>query len=68
MKSKIILDTTTNSKIYKRALKFHRESTGKIKCSRCPYHGGENGHYYNHRDYRNWKKYRKTQYKIKDIE
>jgi hypothetical protein len=66
MKSKKILDSTTNSMIYKRVLKFHRESRGQICCSRCPYHDGENGYYHNHRDYRNWKRYRKTQYKVKN--
>jgi len=65
MKTKDILDTTTNSKIYKRYLKHYREYTGQIYCSVCPYHGGENGYYHNHRDYRNWKRYRKHQYKVK---
>jgi len=65
MKVKEILDTTTNSMVYKRYLKMFREYTGQIYCSNCPYHGGENGYYHNHRDYRNWKKYRKYQYKVK---
>jgi len=66
MKHKNIVDTTTDSKTYKRVLKMYREVRGDIDCSICPYHGGENGYYHNHRDYRNWKRYRKTQYKVKE--
>ena len=65
MKTKDILKTTTNSRYYKMMLKWDRENQGKINCSYCPYHGGENGHRHNHRDYKNWKKYRKHQYKAK---
>lgn len=36
------LKTTTNSQVYKRARKQHLENTGKINCSYCSYHQGEN--------------------------
>ncbi len=62
-KSKNVIDSTVDSCVYKRTQKMRREANGEICCSRCPYHDGENGYYHNHRDYRNWKKYRKTQYK-----
>ena len=63
-KYKKILDTTNNSRVYKIALKHYREITGDISCAYCPYHRNEN--YTRYSDYikRNWKSYRKTQYKI----
>ena len=62
MKIKEILDTTTNSRVYKMALKWHRENKGLIHCAICPYHDNEN--YVRHgKDNRNWKRYRKNQFK-----
>lgn len=57
-----IVKTTTNSRTYKRALKWLREANGDIFCSRCPYHGGEN---YHNRSTKSWKDTtkRKRQYK-----
>jgi len=61
MKKRERLETTTESKVYKR-LKRLRERTG---CVICPPHRGCNrtsgG---NWGDTRSWKKYRKTQWKI----
>lgn len=53
---------TTNSSVYNKAKKMVMENKGIINCSRCPYHRHENDVYY--RD-RNWKIYRKTQYKAR---
>ncbi len=61
IKYKTILDTTDNSRIYKLALKRHREHCGDISCAWCPYHRKENG--WSWFLQRNWKSYRKTQYK-----
>lgn len=33
---------TTNRRVYNRARKWYLESTGKIRCSWCKYHKGEN--------------------------
>ena len=60
-KYKKILDTTDNSRVYKIALKHYREITGEISCAYCPYHRHENG--WSHFLDRNWKNFRKTQYK-----
>ena len=57
--------TTSNSFVYNRARKYYLESEKLINCAYCPYHKNENGKYHNRRDYRNWKRYRKTQYKVK---
>ena len=62
-KYKKILDTTNNSRVYKIALKHYREITGDISCAICPYHRHENQLYRDWRK-RNWKNYRKTQYKV----
>lgn len=57
---------TSNSQVYKRALKHHRENKGEINCAFCRYHKGENGGWgYNAE--RSWKKHRKTQYKVVDV-
>jgi hypothetical protein len=42
--SKKIVKTTINRSEFNRAYKAYLENTGKIYCSRCPYHGGENFH------------------------
>lgn len=61
MKSKEIMDSTTDSRIYKMAKRFSLEAYGV--CSRCPYRGGDN-HGRSRLIKKNWKQYRKTQYKI----
>ena len=60
---KEILDTTNNNRVYKIALKHYRELQCEISCSICPYHRGENYRRWGWK-YRNWKNYRKTQYKV----
>lgn len=60
--AKKIMDTTTNSRVYKRAYKRYLESKGKIYCSYCPYHEYENCDK-NVGSFRSWKNYRKTQWK-----
>ena len=60
-KYKKILDTTNNSRVYKIALKHYREICGDIYCAYCPYHRHENGCW---KTDRNWKNYRKTQYRL----
>lgn len=42
MKNKKELETTTNRTVYNRAYKINLERTGKIRCSMCKYHKGEN--------------------------
>lgn len=39
---KTIVDTTTNRGEFNRAYKLFLEHSGKIHCSRCGYHRGEN--------------------------
>ena len=36
------MDTTTNSSVYRKARKIYLEQSGKIKCSICGFHRGEN--------------------------
>ena len=43
MKVKKILETTTNRGEFNRAYKEYLERKGKINCSYCHYHRGENG-------------------------
>jgi len=42
MKAKEVLDTTTNRGEFNRAYKHYLEKKGKIHCSYCKYHRGEN--------------------------
>ena len=42
MKAKKITKTTTNRGEFNRAHKHHLEKKGRIHCSRCGYHRGEN--------------------------
>jgi hypothetical protein len=42
MRNKKVLDNTTNRGEFNRAYKMHLEQKGKIHCSRCGYHRGEN--------------------------
>jgi hypothetical protein len=60
MKTAKELRWETNSTVYSRMLKLYREHKCEINCSRCPYHKYEN---WEHFDQRNWKRYRKHQYK-----
>jgi len=57
------MQTTENSRIYKRARKKYLEGRG-INCSFCPYHRWEN---WKHKLQRSWKKFRKTKYKYADM-
>jgi len=65
-KYKKIVDTTDNNRVYNIAIKLHRESTGQISCSICPYNRGENYDRFSYRwkKFKNWKRLRKTQYKV----
>lgn len=56
-----IMQSTDNSKVYKRARKLYLEGRG-ISCTFCKYHRGENT---KHKYQRSWKKTskRKKQYK-----
>lgn len=49
-----VVNTTTDNRIYKIALKNLREARGEISCCICPYHGGENHNNDNWR-MKNWK-------------
>lgn len=61
MSMKKVLDETTNSNVYNKARKMYLDQTGQIDCSRCPYHKYEN---YKADSWRkNWKEFRKTQWK-----
>ena len=42
MKSKKISKTTANRSEFNRAYKFYLEQSGKLRCSYCGYHKGEN--------------------------
>jgi len=42
MKTKNIVDTSTNRGEFNRAYKAHLEKTGKIHCGYCGYHSNEN--------------------------
>jgi len=42
MKTKKIVNNSTNRGEFNRAYKAHLENTGKIHCSRCKYHDNEN--------------------------
>lgn len=55
---------TGNNVVYKKARKQVLENTGEIYCSYCPYNKGENSRL---KDFKCWKRYRKTQYKNKDV-
>ena len=60
-KAKKIVDTTTNPTEYKKVYKkLIAKKVGK--CPMCPWHSKEN---YGHRDDKNWKRYRKKQFKVK---
>lgn len=59
-KSKALSKTETNATCYNRIRKYVLENSGRIDCSHCPYHRYDN---YTNKDSRNWKRYRKTQYK-----
>jgi len=54
------MEYTSNRSVFNKCRKWYLESIGEIHCTRCPYHKGENRY---QRVKRNWKEYRKTQYK-----
>ena len=58
---KSALEATTNRAFYNKLIKKYRENVGDIRCSFCPYHKYENdtGSW----EKKNWKQYRKTQYR-----
>lgn len=51
MKAKLIIDKTISRSDYNRAYKRYLKHTGKIKCSYCKYHDGENS---SHNFYGGW--------------
>ncbi len=57
-KSRNLLSTTTNSRVYKSAKKIQ----DCVGCDRCRPHRGCNGWWKYPK--RNWKQYRNTQYKL----
>ena len=62
-KYKDIIETTTDNRTYKIALKRYRALNAIISCDICPYHRHENHKPDSWRN-NNWKRYRKTQYKV----
>lgn len=61
-KVKKILDETASSSVYNKAYKEYLQHTGKLRCSWCGYHSGENftGKYYYYKNdddatYPSWK-------------
>lgn len=58
------LKTEDNSRAEKILRKLSRVYNGEISCSICPVHKVENKKY---KSQRSWKKYRKTQYKNKNV-
>ncbi len=54
------MENTDNPRVYNRARKRYLENEGLISCSLCPYHKWENAH----KLQKNWKRYRKTKYKL----
>lgn len=67
-KPKIVMDSTNNSRVYNMARKRYLKNKGLISCDICPYHRGENVKINGHHRRRNWKLFRKTQYKEKSCE
>lgn len=57
---KRVLENTTDSRVYKLTAR-----EGVMSCPICPPHRGCNRDYFGVE--RNWKKFRKTQYKIKGL-
>lgn len=64
MRFKEEYNKASNSSVYNKARKLWLESEKLICCSYCPYHKNENRRTY---DNRSWKRYRKTQYRKKDV-
>lgn len=62
MKTTNELKWETNRTIYNRLLKRYRSQKCLISCGFCPYHEWEND-WISRKDKRNWKRYRKHQYK-----
>lgn len=42
MRAKDLMDRTINPQLYNKTSKLHLDNEGKIHCSRCAYHRGEN--------------------------
>ena len=61
---KIIMKCTIDFSVYKKIRKWYLEKDGKISCSHCHYHKGENAHRH---PSRNWKKLRRHQYRAKEM-
>lgn len=61
-KPKPIMDSTDDSKLYKRARKYYLEGRG-ISCSFCRYHKGEN---LDHNLQRSWKRISKRKRQFKE--
>jgi hypothetical protein len=64
MSIKEIYATADNPSVLKKAYKAFITRRERI-CNRCPYHSGENA-YRKRKDRRNWKRFRKTQWKCKE--
>lgn len=60
-KAKIIMKLTDSNKVYRLARKAYLANTMQIRCQFCPYHSKENSV---KRPNNNWKKHRKTKWKI----
>lgn len=60
MKDYVEYNRTTNSTVYRKMRKRYLTHIGKLRCEYCPYHKYENE---THKIKKNWKKYRKTQYR-----
>jgi len=60
MRTKEILEATSNRTEYNKAYKRYLAYTSKINCSFCPYHKRENC---GRSDERNWKRYRRYQWR-----
>jgi 2-iminoacetate synthase ThiH len=41
-KPKAVMDTTDNSSVYNKSRKYYLSNTGRINCTYCRYHRGEN--------------------------
>lgn len=71
-KSKYIMDTTDDPRIYRSALKEYRANEGDINCPLCAYHPRwkstnykANENFPPDRNYKSWKTKRKHQYRFK---
>jgi len=58
---KEVMDSTSNSSVYKKARKLYLDHTGEISCSRCAYHCRDNSGK-RARGYRDWKARKNQRY------